>query len=73
MDENRTHLYKSENGDCWLRCTPNGTAEVLHEPNAARSGGAPSRVGIAEFLSDGRNGPEHQALRRVLAESMGIA
>jgi GAF domain-containing protein len=47
-------------------------AEVVHEPNA-RSGGAPSRIGIAEFLSDGRNGPEHQALRRVLAESLGFA
>jgi hypothetical protein len=73
MQPSRTHLYQSENGDCWtLRRGPGGAAEVVHEPNA-RSGGAPSCIGIAEFLSDGRNGPEHQALRRVLAEGLAFA
>lgn len=68
----KTHLYTSENGDTWWLCRgADGVAAVLHEPNP-KSGGQPSLSSIAAFLAEGRNGPEHQALRRVIAEGLGI-
>jgi hypothetical protein len=72
MDE-RTYLYTSENGDRWWLCRgPEGTAEVLHEPNA-KSGGASSRSRVEDFLAEGRNGPEHQALRQAIAQNGNTA
>jgi hypothetical protein len=73
MSEERTHLYTSENGDRWSLCRgPQGVAEVLHEPNA-KSGGAPSRTSVDDFLATGRNGLEHQALRQAIAQSSKVA
>ena len=66
----RTPLYTSENGDTWWLCSrADGVAEVLHQPNP-KSGGQPSRSTVADFLAEGRNGPEHEALRRVIAQSL---
>lgn len=60
-------LYRSPQGDCWsLACDPaNGAAFVLHEPNASPGGGA-SRIAIGAFLRTDANGPEHQALLRLI-------
>ncbi|WP_354081601.1 hypothetical protein [Constrictibacter sp. MBR-5] len=43
----------------------NDAAFVLHEPNAS-SGGQPSRIEIGAFLRADANGPEHQALLRLI-------
>ena len=73
MQETSTHLYTSENGDRWWLCrAADGSVEVMHIPNS-NSGGEPSHIGIAEFLATGRNGPEHQALRVLIADTLGVA
>src|SRR3984957_19706666 len=41
-----------------------GTAAVMHAPNP-QSGGQVSYTEIDKFLSEGANGPEHQALRQL--------
>jgi hypothetical protein len=63
----RRELYRSPNGDCWflVRDPTSGHGFVVHEPNAP-SGGRPSRIEIADFLRANANGPEHQALLRVI-------
>ena len=60
-------IYQSSNGDSWslARDPATGARAVLHRPNLS-SGGRPSYIGIEKFLSEGANGPEHQALRRLL-------
>ncbi|MET4702089.1 hypothetical protein ABIE65_005140 [Constrictibacter sp. MBR-5] len=60
-------LYRSPQGDCSLlaRDPANDAAFVLHEPNAS-SGGQPSRIEIGAFLRADANGPEHQALLRLI-------
>jgi hypothetical protein len=73
MPETSIHLYTSENGDRWWLCrAADGSSEVLHMPNAS-CGGEPSRTGVAEFLATGRNGPEHQALRVLVADTLAVA
>ena len=55
-------LYNSPNGDRWaLSKDGAGKLVVLHEPNKS-SGGRPSEVAYV-FLSEGDQGPEHQAWR----------
>jgi hypothetical protein len=64
----KRELYRSApNGDRWflIREHETGLAFVEHEPNAP-SGGSPSRMGVGEFLGHGVNGPEHQALLRLI-------
>jgi hypothetical protein len=53
----------SSNGDRWLlgRDRDSGAAYVLHQANPP-SGGARTRVEIAEFLDPARLAPEHRAL-----------
>jgi hypothetical protein len=60
---NERLLYESSNGDSWLlaRDPVSGRPAVKHQPNA-RSGGQTSYIEIGEFLHEGANGPEHQAL-----------
>jgi hypothetical protein len=63
----RKELYRSPNGDAWFltRDLSDGRAYVLHEPNLA-SGGQSSQLEIGAFLQPGANGPEHQALLRLI-------
>jgi hypothetical protein len=60
-------LYKSRNGDSWcLTQDPtSGAPAVMHRPNP-QSGGQVSYIEIDKFLREGANGPEHQALRRLM-------
>lgn len=62
-----TEIYRSSNGDCWhlVRTTDPTSALVRHIPNPP-SGGRPTDITVAEFLSTGGFGPEHWALRRLL-------
>jgi hypothetical protein len=61
-------LYNSPNGDHWTLCRNfAGQLVVSHRPNLA-SGGKASEIDVAVFLSQGRHGPEHQALTEVLAK-----
>ncbi|HEY8578610.1 MAG TPA: hypothetical protein VIL72_01895 [Beijerinckiaceae bacterium] len=61
-------LYRSPNGDVWALDVnaANGHAVVLHTPNGP-SGGKPHVVGLADFLREPAEGPEHQALLRLVA------
>jgi hypothetical protein len=43
----------------------------MHSPNT-QSGGQASYVEIEKFLSEGANGPEHQALRHLIETSAEI-
>jgi hypothetical protein len=60
-------IYESSNGDSWCltRDPVTGARSVMHRPNP-RSGGQVSYIEIEKFLSEGANGPEHQALRRLM-------
>jgi hypothetical protein len=63
----RRELYRSPNGDCWYiaRDPSNGHGFVVHEPNPP-SGGRLSRIEITDFLRLNANGPEQQALLRLI-------
>ena len=63
-------IYESSNGDSWcLTWDPvKGERAVLHRPNP-QSGGQVSYIEIDKFLSQGANGPEHQALRNLTPET----
>ena len=67
MSGNRRELYRSPNGDCWYleREVTTDHGVIIHEPNRS-SGGRPSRIRIADFLLPGSDGPEHQALLRLI-------
>jgi len=60
-------IYESSNGDSWCltRAPETGVRTVMHRPNPP-SGGHASYIEIEKFLSGGANGPEHQALRRLM-------
>ncbi|MCA1458433.1 hypothetical protein I6F35_35600 [Bradyrhizobium sp. BRP22] len=64
----RRELYRSPNGDAWFlgREPTTGNAFIIHQPNAP-SGGRLSHIELGEFLRSGVNGPEHQALLRLIA------
>jgi hypothetical protein len=67
-------IYESSNGDAWF-ITQDAVTDariVMHRPNA-QSGGKVSYVGIDKFLSGGANGPEHQALRRLIETAAPMA
>lgn len=63
-----TLIYASSNGDCWvlLRDPDEAPYLVEHRPNVA-SGGQVSRLTLEAFLADSHPGPQHQALRDLLA------
>jgi hypothetical protein len=65
-------LYASANGDRWfLAHDPrSGRVFVRHEPNVA-SGGQRAELEIGEFLARGGQGPEHQALLRLIGTLVG--
>ena len=60
-------LYASSNGDRWLLAREPGSGRVFvrHEPNLA-SGGHVAEFEIGDFLTRGGQGPEHQALLRLI-------
>lgn len=64
----RRELYRSSNGDCWYlgRDPSDGRAIVVHEANRP-SGGQVTCIDIVQFLGHGGNGPEQQALLRLIA------
>jgi hypothetical protein len=73
MAVEKRELYRSApDGDRWMlvRETESGMAFIEHQPNAS-SGGAPSRMGIGEFLAHGTTKPEHQALLRLIGTLVG--
>ncbi|MCB4823597.1 hypothetical protein [Roseicella aerolata] len=65
-------LYASSNGDRWFLARDPGSGRVFvrHEPNAA-SGGRKAEFEIGEFLARGGQGPEHQALLRLIGSLVG--
>jgi hypothetical protein len=65
--DNDELIYESSNGDTWSLARDPGTGAraVMHCPNP-QSGGQASYVSIEKFLAGGANGPEHQALRRLM-------
>jgi hypothetical protein len=67
-------FYESSNGDSWCltRHPITGARAVMHRPNS-QSGGQVSYIAIDKFLSEGANGPEHQALRRLMETSARTA
>jgi hypothetical protein len=67
-------IYESSNGDSWCltRDPVTGAQAVMHRPNP-QSGGQVSYIEIETFLSEGANGPEHQALRRFMETSPRMA
>jgi hypothetical protein len=67
-------FYESSNGDSWCltRHPITGARAVMHRPNS-QSGGQVSYIEIDKFLSEGANGPEHQALRRLMETSARTA
>lgn len=62
-------IYESSNGDVWhLTVDPvSGAWSVMHRPNAS-SGGQLSYVDIDKFLRERPEGPQHQALGRLLEQ-----
>jgi hypothetical protein len=66
-------VYKSSNGDSWslTRDPATGARAVMHRPNP-QSGGQVSFIEVDKFLSDGSNGPEHQALKRLMEKSVRL-
>jgi hypothetical protein len=67
-------IYESSNGDTWYltRDPVTGARAVMHRPNP-QSGGQESYIEVDKFLSEGANGPEHQALRRLTETGARIA
>jgi hypothetical protein len=63
----RRELYRSPSGDTWFlaREPTDGRAFIIHQPNAP-SGSRLSHIDLATFLSSKSNGPEHQALLRLI-------
>jgi hypothetical protein len=63
-------IYESSNGDSWslTRNPTTGARAVMHRPNP-QSGGHASYIEVDKFLSEGANGPEHQALRRLMEKT----
>ena len=71
MEERVTHhmreLYHSANGDHWYLVRDDESEEVFvtHRPNAA-SGGQSTDIELGTFLSQNGQGPQHQALLRLI-------
>jgi hypothetical protein len=69
----RRELYRSPNGDSWYlgREPQNGRAFVIHQPSGP-SGGRLSHIELGAFLANDANGPEHQALLRLIATLVSV-
>ena len=68
MSDLGREIYASSNGDRWrlLYDAATGHSFVRHSGNPA-SGGHVTDISLPAFLSDGRGGPEHQALWQMIA------
>ena len=73
MPPAETELYRSSNGDTWTLVGEPGSAVALvrHRPNRS-SGGQSSLMAVTDFLAEG-HGPQHEALRRLIADRSGAA
>jgi hypothetical protein len=60
-------IYRSSNGDRWTLVRKGRAVIVRHEPNLA-SGGRASETDARMFLATPGNGPEKQALARMLGD-----
>jgi hypothetical protein len=61
-------LYTGARGDAWSLCrNRNGDVVVSHQSDRA-SGGNASEIDLGSFLAKANQGPEHQALRRLIGE-----
>jgi hypothetical protein len=60
-------LYRSSNGDTWFltRDPASKVPAVKHQPNVS-SGGQTSYLDVGKFLQDCTNGPERQALLKLI-------
>jgi hypothetical protein len=69
----RRELYRSPGGEAWYlgREPQNGRAFVIHQTES-HSGGKLSHIELAAFLAGGANGPEHQALLRLIATLVDV-
>ena len=67
-----TTFYTSQHGDRWVLIKNERAPVVEHRPNAA-SGGRVTQVSVADFLSVGNSGPEHQMLRSMQDEASSDA
>ncbi|WP_329959737.1 serine protease [Paraburkholderia translucens] len=68
MKANSVELYVSPNGDTWLLGIGADELPVVHHvPNAA-SGGRPSEISVATFLSSGQAGPQRDALLQLIGQ-----
>jgi len=67
------HIYRSSNDDLWqlIREASSGRHLVRHTSNPS-SGGAVSEMSVEEFLAINGPGPEHEALRLLLAKSTTV-
>ena len=65
-------IYSSQNGDRWrlMYDADTGQAFVRHEANAS-SGGEVTDTGVDDFLVQDGPGPEHAALRQLVAKLTG--
>ena len=66
-------LYRSSNGDTWSlgREPHTGYAFIIHEPNGP-SGGLLTPMDLGAFLQNGVQGPEHQALLRLIGTLVDV-
>jgi hypothetical protein len=68
MGSERREFYLSSNGDSWHLCRDKEhIVVVVHEPNET-SGGQHSLISLSTFLRPENKGPEHQALRLLIAQ-----
>jgi hypothetical protein len=66
MPGRQREIYHRENGDRWLLCLDDDARVfILHEANVP-SGGSATKIGLGDFLREGRWAPEHQALVRLI-------
>ena len=69
----RRELYRSPSGDSWYlgREPQNGNVFIIHQPNGP-SGGRLSHIELGAFLSGGADGPELQALLRLIGTLVDV-
>ncbi len=72
MPPMRTLIHDGSNDDRWYLCHGDDPADVYvyHEPNGP-SGGRPSRIEIAAFLTSANESPEHRALLCMIGSLVG--
>ena len=68
----RTLIHYGSNDDRWYLCHGDDPADVyvFHEPNGP-SGGRPSRIELAVFLTSANGSPEHRALIGMIGSLVG--